>query len=192
MTDVDVRERILREATRLFAEKGYGSTSVRELVEAAGVTKPTLYYHFGNKDSLFLKVVHAHLDNMERMVHDLLARPGTVRERLHRFISRYVEDALANPHAVRLLMTVQHPTDDRQPVVDVMSMHMRAFALLEDAIREGMATGELRPSLDAGAAALAFIGTLNLYLMGALHGFPLQRGYPDTLLDLFYDGVAPR
>jgi AcrR family transcriptional regulator len=43
---------IARVAARLFAERGYDATSVREIVEAAGVTKPTLYYHFGSKQGL--------------------------------------------------------------------------------------------------------------------------------------------
>jgi AcrR family transcriptional regulator len=43
---------LARVAARLFAERGYDATSVREIVEAAGVTKPTLYYHFGSKEGL--------------------------------------------------------------------------------------------------------------------------------------------
>ncbi len=43
---------VARVAARLFAAKGYDATSVREIVEAAGVTKPTLYYHFGSKQGL--------------------------------------------------------------------------------------------------------------------------------------------
>ena len=43
---------IARVASRLFATRGYDATSVREIVEAAGVTKPTLYYHFGSKEGL--------------------------------------------------------------------------------------------------------------------------------------------
>ena len=48
----DVACHIAREAARLFATRGYDATSVREIVEAAGVTKPTLYYHFGSKEGL--------------------------------------------------------------------------------------------------------------------------------------------
>lgn len=51
------RERILREATRLFGHAGYAGASVREVVEAAGVTKPTLYYYFKNKEDLFRQAV---------------------------------------------------------------------------------------------------------------------------------------
>lgn len=43
---------IARVAAQLFAARGYDATSVREIVAAAGVTKPTLYYHFGSKEGL--------------------------------------------------------------------------------------------------------------------------------------------
>ena len=47
-----VASRIARVAARLFAERGFDATSVREIAEASGVTKPTLYYHFGSKQGL--------------------------------------------------------------------------------------------------------------------------------------------
>ena len=45
-------EKILHVAICLFAQKGYDATSTREIVEAAGVTKPMLYYYFGSKEGL--------------------------------------------------------------------------------------------------------------------------------------------
>jgi hypothetical protein len=42
----NARERLLEAGIALFAEKGYASTSVREIVARAGVTKPVLYYYF--------------------------------------------------------------------------------------------------------------------------------------------------
>src|SRR5690348_9681797 len=47
-----VARHIARSAARLFAERGYDATSVREIVEAAGVAKPTLYYYFRSKEGL--------------------------------------------------------------------------------------------------------------------------------------------
>ena len=85
--DLDVRQRIIRVATRLFAHQGYGSTSVRELVEAAGVTKPTLYYYFENKEALFLEVVNTHLNGFDVLVEQTLASQGTLRQRLATFAS---------------------------------------------------------------------------------------------------------
>ena len=45
----EMAERIARVAARLFAADGYDATSVRNIVEAAAVTKPTLYYYFSSR-----------------------------------------------------------------------------------------------------------------------------------------------
>ena len=76
------RERILETAIGMFAEKGYAGTSVREIVEQAGVSKPVLYYYFQSKEGLFLAI----LEMAENLQTELLARilesAGNVLERL--------------------------------------------------------------------------------------------------------------
>ena len=81
-TDKSVSERIIAAATRLFGERGYGSTSVRELVASAGVTKPTLYYHFGSKEGLFLATAQSHLEEMDAIAREALATPGPLNDKL--------------------------------------------------------------------------------------------------------------
>ncbi len=66
-----VARHIARAAARLFASRGYDATSVREIVEAAGVTKPTLYYHFRSKEGLAHALVN---DPMSRLVAEMRAR----------------------------------------------------------------------------------------------------------------------
>lgn len=190
MPDVDVRARILREATRLFADRGYGTTTVREVVEAAGVTKPTLYYYFRSKEALFLEVVHTHLEGMTALVEEAVAGPGTVRARLERFVERYVAGALENEDAVRLLATVQHPAEDGRPQVDVMTIHLRKVELMTRLVSLGIERGELRANLDPRAAVLALIGMVNLYLLARLHGVSCAPDHRAQLLDIFFDGVG--
>jgi AcrR family transcriptional regulator len=50
--EADTRNAIMRHAAALFAARGYDAVSVREIVEAAGVTKPSLYYYFDSKEGL--------------------------------------------------------------------------------------------------------------------------------------------
>lgn len=64
---------IARTAARLFALRGYDATSVREIVEAAGVTKPTLYYHFGSKEGLAQALLTVPLDRLVATFRGLLA-----------------------------------------------------------------------------------------------------------------------
>jgi len=59
-----VARHIARVAARLFAERGYDATSVREIVEAAGVAKPTLYYYFRSKEGLASALLTVPLSNL--------------------------------------------------------------------------------------------------------------------------------
>jgi AcrR family transcriptional regulator len=63
-------------AARLFAARGYDATSVREIVEAAGVTKPTLYYHFGSKEGLAQALLTVPMTRLVAKTRGLLEEPG--------------------------------------------------------------------------------------------------------------------
>ena len=65
--DESVRERLLVSASRLFAQKGYAGTTVREIVDAAGVTKPVLYYYFGNKEGIYLALMKEALVRVRKL-----------------------------------------------------------------------------------------------------------------------------
>src|SRR3954454_15200663 len=60
----EVARHVARTAAGLFARQGYDATSVREIVAAAGVTKPTLYYHFGSKEGLAQALLHRPLTGL--------------------------------------------------------------------------------------------------------------------------------
>ena len=54
---VPTRERILREASRLFAKKGYHGTSTREIAEAVEIRQPSLFHHFASKDMIMAELI---------------------------------------------------------------------------------------------------------------------------------------
>ena len=62
LTDSAIANRLLEAAVSLFAHKGYPATSTREIVEAAGVTKPMLYYYFQSKEGLLAAALEHFLD----------------------------------------------------------------------------------------------------------------------------------
>ena len=73
------RQRILRVALKIFAECGYKGASVQAIVDAARVTKPTLYYYFKNKAALFQSLhggafVAAFGEDLQRHAQDALTR----------------------------------------------------------------------------------------------------------------------
>ena len=76
------RERLLETAIGMFAEKGYAGTSVREIVERAGVSKPVLYYYFQSKEGLFLAILDMAENLQKQLLFEVLESEGNVLDRL--------------------------------------------------------------------------------------------------------------
>jgi TetR/AcrR family transcriptional repressor of nem operon len=68
----DTKEKIVYSAMLLFAQKGYGSTSVADILHAAGVNAGSLYYFFPGKQDVLLAVLDAYL----RGIHPMLLEPA--------------------------------------------------------------------------------------------------------------------
>src|SRR6059058_4571764 len=100
------RSAIEQAATRLFAERGYAATTVDDIVEAAGVTKPILYRHFESKQELCIAL-------LERYRDELVAAPLSrfdpeAPDRSAQLVSMmeaWLEHAFRHPDSTRLLFT---------------------------------------------------------------------------------------
>jgi TetR/AcrR family transcriptional regulator, transcriptional repressor for nem operon len=89
---LDTRERIVMEAMRLFWEKGYGSTSIADILQAAGANSGSLYHFFPSKQDLLLAV----LDNYHQGIQPMLIAPAWEGvedpiERIFALLARYRE-----------------------------------------------------------------------------------------------------
>jgi AcrR family transcriptional regulator len=94
-TETGTRDRILETALRCFSERGTSGVSVRELAEAAGVTVPGLYYHFGSKAELIRAVYAARADAVEGALDAPVSTTVEARivEQAAREFARLVDDA---------------------------------------------------------------------------------------------------
>jgi TetR/AcrR family transcriptional regulator len=94
---------IARAAARLFASQGYDATSVREIVAAAGVTKPTLYYHFGSKAGLANALLNAPLSRLTADLRAVLETEPDPGEALRKMIGLQFEFCLDDPDRMRFI-----------------------------------------------------------------------------------------
>ena len=90
-------ERILSTALDLFAVKGYDATAVREICEAAGITKPTLYHFYGSKDGVFQALVRSGFEQYRHLVDAAIATPGTWTERVKLLTRSVFQSASEKP-----------------------------------------------------------------------------------------------
>lgn len=184
------REEILIQATKLFAHKGFAQTSVREIVESAGVTKPTLYYYFGSKAGLFEALITERIAEETKSSQELLAGSGTHLERLGTLSRLRFEKMSEDPDFARLIgRYAMDPTGAPQLDLNVfMEEQARSLTMF---FQDGIQCGAFRP-LDPLELALAFQGLLNFRFMAALCGGPpLTDLSVQTLLSVFENGVTP-
>ncbi|HVV22846.1 MAG TPA: helix-turn-helix domain-containing protein [Pseudonocardiaceae bacterium] len=73
----ETRVEILRVALRLFTERGYEGTSTRDLTDALGLTKSSLYYHFRNKEEILASLMTARRRDLDELVDWIKAQPRT-------------------------------------------------------------------------------------------------------------------
>ncbi len=189
----DLRERLLRAATALFAHRGYSATSVREIAESVGCTKPALYYHFRSKEHLFLEAVQSPVFDYLRLMQEM-ASPGELAlgERIRRFLEGCAELVRASPDAARLVLMVAHgPSDAVLPPLDLRGLSSPEASPLVAYLRGAADRGELRAGVDPEDLAMALTALVHHLVLRVVSGDPPPPGASDRLVNLLLYGVSP-
>jgi AcrR family transcriptional regulator len=145
-----VPRRLLAEATRLFAERGFDRTSVQEIVEAAGVTKGALYHYFGSKDDLLHEVYARVLRLQTARLEAIAATAQPVATRLRQAAADVVLSSIDNLDDTKIFFRSMHQlSPDKQKAVraDRRRYHERFRALLEEGQAAGVFRAEPVPDL---------------------------------------------
>jgi AcrR family transcriptional regulator len=143
IADRESRERILLAAARLFANKGYAGTAVREIVDAARVTKPTLYYYFKNKEELYLQLMDRAMGTFARFLEESLTREGNLRVRLIGLFSGIYQLFQDHVDLLRLVNSMIYGPQGATPAYDFQACSDHLERVFREMLRTGIADGEL-------------------------------------------------
>ena len=188
--EVNARQRLLETATELFAEKGYAVTSVREIVEKAGVSKPVLYYYFKSKDGLFYAVLEWAVDVQQKILNEIFESKGTVLDRFIIFYRRVYEGVRQYQNLYILIHGLIYGPPQGVPEYDFAKYQRLMLDAVKRIYMEGVASGEIR-KVDADEVASLVLGlldfSLNIDMVMPERADP-QR--PEHLLRLAFQGLA--
>lgn len=148
---MDTRQKLIRVSAALLKESG-PELSMRAVCEAAGVTAPTLYHHFGDKQGLIDATV---ADAFDRYLAEKLNKnsTGNLVEDLRRGWDLHVDFGRSNP----VLYMLMFPSANRE---SLPSAAEKSFALLRRAMERLEQMGQLQPSLHADIAVRALWASL--------------------------------
>jgi len=191
MAPVAVRssDRILNKALELFSTKGYDATSVREICEAADITKPTLYHFYRSKEGVYRALVEGALDDFRRRLESQIAASGTPTERLKRVARGYFEIAREHRQFMRFLFGLIHNPPSSAPRTDFPSYYEGTVGLISRVVEEGEREGTFSPG-PLEIRMLVFMGALGEAVCGSLIvGRPdLEPELADRLVDTIVRG----
>ena len=98
---IATRERILREASHLFAARGYYGTSPRDIATAVGIRQPSLFHHFETKKAMFEELLSYSLDDSAAVAEHLVGADGSPAARLYRFLVEDFRYLMESPYDLR-------------------------------------------------------------------------------------------
>jgi TetR/AcrR family fatty acid metabolism transcriptional regulator len=189
--DRDTRELILSTAAKLFGERGFANVSIRDICDGAGVTPPTIYHHFGNKDQLFQEVIRSRLSLQgfrETLISAVQAYTDP-QQRLRAFILHYLTSFprdFFNPG-----MFLQDSTHIYGISYERVSTELGTIEqLAQQIIEEGIIAGNFRP-LDLNLANLYLMNLLMSYVLGEVH-YHQSYNLQETAVfihDIFVNGI---
>ena len=138
------RERLLETAIGMFAQKGYAGTSVREIVEQAGVSKPVLYYYFQSKEGLFLAILEMAENLQTELLTRILESAGNVLERLVLLYRQIYAGIAENRNLYKMIYGLIYGPPQGAPDYDLKRYHRNMFDAIRNIYNAGIDGGEVK------------------------------------------------
>lgn len=186
---VATRERILDAALDVFSSKGYHDSSVDDVVRESNTSKGAVYFHFANKQQLFVALVDKFANLLERRVTEAIENQPNSVARIRAALEACLETfSKYRPLAkILLVQAVGLGTIFEQKRMEVLERFAR---LIQANLEQAIASGEL-PPVDAEITAQAWLGSIyQLVIRWVYLGEPKPDRLTATLVPLLLRSVG--
>jgi AcrR family transcriptional regulator len=184
-----LRERILRSAVELFAEREFDLVLIDEVAAHAGVGKGSVYRQFKSKEELYAAAVIDRFSELQREIRAALAGCTSMREQIHTIVQHALGFFWSRRQFFALLRDPKAlpPSQERQFRAQRNDLSQLIRAVLDDGNRRGM----MRSGVDTRMAAESLLGMVRgITRYGREYTTP-ERAV-EIITSVFFDGCAPR
>lgn len=186
----NARQRLLETATELFAEKGYAGTSVREIVDRAGVSKPVLYYYFKSKEGLFYAILEWAADVQQTILNEIFATSGTLLDRFIYFYRRVLEGVEEYRHLYKMIHGLIYGPPQGTPEYDFPKYQRRMFDAVKRIYTNGLTGGDVQ-AVDEDEVAFLVLSLIDFSVnMNQVLPELADPQRPERLLRLAFEGLS--
>lgn len=192
MSSAETRDKILQTAYRLFLQKGYTATSMRQVAEETGIGKATIYHHFPDKEAIAMALLEktgAHMDESLQLVR----AENDPRERIRVAVTTNFKFLLEFAEIMQIVRReVAGGRDQMQ--AGFVKFFGESIVLLTEAVRRGTEKGIFRPVDPARAARTLMTMITGSFALSYLSGERPQFSEESAaaLLDVYFQGIEVR
>ena len=192
-SEMAARYRLLQVAAELFALKGYAMTRVREIVAAASVTKPVLYYYFKNKEGIYLELMRDSMSKFDAFLEESKTECGGVIDRIFSLCDRLMLLLMDNIQVARIIYAFYYGPPQGAPQFDMDVFHNRLRDSLRALIEEGIRDGVFRRE-NATDMSWAVLGAVDIAIGTELSHPDIRLGRDglQRVLTITLDGLKER
>lgn len=163
MADYNEKQvQIMEAAERLFADKGFDGSSVRDIAEAAGVNLAMISYYFGSKEKLMEAMFRRRSEHfklqLETMIQDKNRSPIQKMESL---IDQYIEKLASQQCFHRIMVREQMVNNNGFIAQQIHELKKKNQGLIKGLIQEGQESGHFKKNVDVPLLMMTMIGTVS-------------------------------
>lgn len=154
---------IIEVAERLFSQKGFAGTSVRDIAQEADVNVSMISYYFGSKEKLIEALFQLRMtESRSRLEMLLTADDISPIQKIYVFIDSVLDRLMGNQCFHNIMMREQL-SSERTPIISehILSLKMRNVELMHRLIQEGQDAGAFRKGIDMSLMTTTLYGTVN-------------------------------
>lgn len=164
---------IINIAEKLFAEKGFDGTSVRDIAQEAGVNLAMISYYFGSKEKLMEAVFEQRTTNIRIKVENLIQNNElTHLEKVNVLIDDYVDKFIHQQEFHKIMMREQLIDKDTPIAALIHELKKRNLGSIKRLVQEGQKSGEFKKNIDIVLMMNTLVGTVS-------HMITAQRFYKE-------------
>lgn len=152
---------IIETSERLFAQKGFDATSVRDIAEEAGVNVAMISYYFGSKEKLMEAIFEAKIGKVQMRVEALLKDESLLPfQKMYILIDEHIERVMHSQHFYRIMISEQLTNKNPAILQTVKQLKVRNAELISELIKEGQQKGFFKKKVDVVLMLNTLLGTV--------------------------------
>ena len=192
-TAMDNKELLLQCAKELFYAKGYDAVGVQEIVDRAGLTKPTLYYYFGSKLGILETLLKIKLEHYRKITADVLKPEYGIQETLYKIAGLYCDFFEQDRKFYMLMMSFVYFARENEAYQAVHPLVTEFFSMVVQSFEHAAPQlGNMRGR--QRQFAIGFVGALNNYFLVHCEEDPenqkkISKRDMDELVNQFMYGI---